>query len=121
MKGIILFGHGARNPEYIEPFKRIRAVVEAQQPEVPVELGFLELTQPSLEASIECLARRGVTQIRVVPIFFAPGRHVLRDLPQLLGNAADRFPEVEFEVVACVGEVDTVVAAMAHHAVNASA
>jgi len=119
MKGIILFGHGARNPEYISPFKRIRAVVEAKQPDVAVEIGFLELTQPPLEASVECLVKRGVTQIKIVPIFFAPGRHVLKDLPELLGNAMDRFPGVEFEVAACVGEVDTVIEAMAAHAVSA--
>lgn len=117
MKGIILFGHGARNAEYIEPFRRIRAAVEALQPDVPVEIGFLELTQPPLEASIEALVGRGVKQIRIVPIFFAPGRHVLKDLPQLLGNAAERFPDLEFEVAACVGEVESVIAAMAAHAV----
>jgi sirohydrochlorin cobaltochelatase len=118
MKGIILFGHGARNPEYVQPFKRIRALVEAQQPGVPVEVGFLELTQPPLEATIECLVSRGVDEIKVVPIFFAPGRHVLKDLPQLISNAIDRFPGVEFEVAACVGEVDSVIAAMAAHAVS---
>lgn len=116
MKGIILFGHGARNPEYVQPFKRIQALVAARQPGVPVEIGFLELTQPALEGSIECLANRGVTHIKVVPIFFAPGRHVLKDLPQLLGNAMDRFPGVEFEVAECVGEVETVIEAMAAHA-----
>jgi sirohydrochlorin cobaltochelatase len=117
MKGIILFGHGARNPEYIEPFKRIRALVAAREPDTPVEIGFLELTQPPLEASIECLVNRGVTHIKVVPIFFAQGRHVLKDLPQLLGNAMDRFPSVEFEVAECVGEVEAVIEAMAAHAV----
>lgn len=119
VKGIILFGHGARNPEYVAPFKRIRGVVEAQQPGTPVEIGFLELTQPPLEAAITCLVSRGVSQIRVVPIFFAPGRHVLKDLPALLGNAIDRFPGVEFEVAACVGEVDAVIEAMAAHAIAA--
>lgn len=120
MKGIILFGHGARNPEYIEPFRRIRAVVAARQPEIPVEIGFLELTQPPLEASIEVLARQGVTHMRIVPIFFAPGRHVLKDLPQLIGNAMDRFPGVEFEVAECVGEVDAVIEAMAAHAATSA-
>ncbi|WP_131110306.1 sirohydrochlorin chelatase [Sulfuricystis thermophila] len=117
MKGIILFGHGARNAEYIEPFRRIRARVETLQPDTPVEIGFLELTSPPLEASIECLVGRGVKHIRIVPIFFAPGRHVLKDLPQLLANAMERFPGVEFEVAECVGEVDGVIAAMAAHAV----
>jgi len=119
MRGIILFGHGARNPEYIEPFRRIRAVVEARQPGVQVEIGFLELTQPPLEASIECLAARGVNEIRVVPIFFAPGRHVLKDLPALIGNAMDRFPGISITVAACVGEVDAVIDAMAGHAIQA--
>jgi sirohydrochlorin cobaltochelatase len=118
MKGIILFGHGARNPEYIEPFRRIRAAVERREPDVPVEIGFLELTQPPLEASIECLIARGVTQIKVVPIFFAPGRHVLKDLPQLIGNAMDRHPGIEFEVASCVGEADAVIDAMAGHALD---
>lgn len=118
MKGIILFGHGARNPEYIAPFRRIRAVVEARQPDVPVEIGFLELTQPQLEVSIECLVARGVIEIKVVPIFFAPGRHVLKDLPELIGNAMERFPGVSITVVACVGEVDAVIDAMAGHAIQ---
>lgn len=117
-KGILLFGHGARNAEYIEPFKRIRARVAAGAPEIPVEIGFLELTQPPLETSIASLVACGVTHIRVVPIFFAPGRHVLKDLPELIGHAIDRHPGVEFEVAACVGEVDGVVDAMATHALT---
>lgn len=119
-KGIILFGHGSRSAEYIEPFKRIRAAVEAGRPDLPVELGFLELTQPPLEGGIEALAARGATHIVVVPIFFAPGKHVLKDLPQRIGDAMDRFPGLEFEVAACVGEVEGVIAAMAIHAIGAA-
>jgi sirohydrochlorin cobaltochelatase len=115
-KGIILFGHGSRSAEYTEPFNRVRAAVAAGRPDLPVELGFLELTQPPLETAIEALVAHGVTQVVVVPIFFAPGKHVLKDLPQRIGDAMDRFPTLEFEIAACVGEVDGVVAAMAAHA-----
>lgn len=117
MKGILLFGHGARNPEYLEPFRRIRAAVIARRPDVRVEIGFLELTQPPLDAAIATLAAQGVESIRVVPIFFAPGRHVLKDLPQLLANAMERHPGMAFEIAACVGEVEGVIAAMAEHAI----
>lgn len=119
MKGIILFGHGARNPEYVQPFHRIRESVLAKAPDTQVEIGFLELTQPPLEAAIECLATRGVTQIVVVPIFFAPGRHVLKDLPELVGNAMDRYPGVEIDISRCVGEIPQVIDAMATFALNA--
>lgn len=118
MRGLILFGHGARNPEYVAPFRRIRAAVEARSPGLPVEIGFLELTQPPLGESIAALAARGVTEIRVVPIFFAPGRHVLKDLPALIGEATDRHPGIVFEVAGCVGEVDAVIEAMATHALT---
>ena len=30
-KGIILFGHGARNAEYVKPFQRIREAVLAKR------------------------------------------------------------------------------------------
>jgi len=116
MKGIILFGHGSRSAEYLQPFERTRAAVAALQPGVPVELGFLELTQPPLETAIETLAAKGVTTIKVVPIFFAPGKHVLKDLPERIGHAMDRFPGIEFDIAACVGEVDAVIEAMAAHA-----
>lgn len=119
MKGIILFGHGSRTTEYIRPFERIRDAIALRQPDAVVELGFLELTQPSLDESIECLVRRGATEISVVPIFIGPGRHVLKDLPQLAANAMDRHPALKISLVAPVGEAQEVIDAMAKFALSA--
>jgi sirohydrochlorin cobaltochelatase len=119
MKGIILFGHGSRTAEYIRPFERIRDAIAAQQPDAVVELGFLELTQPSFDESIECLVRRAVTAISVVPIFIGPGRHVLKDLPQLAANAMDRHPALKISLAAPVGEAQEVIDAMAKFALSA--
>lgn len=118
MKGIILFGHGSRSTEYIRPFERIRDAMIGQRPDVTVELGFLELTRPSLDESIECLVGRGVTSISVVPIFIGPGRHVLKDLPQLAANAMDRHPGLEISLAAPVGEAKEVIDAMAKFALT---
>jgi len=75
-KGILLFGHGARNPEWAQPFHRIRELILAQDPAALVELGFLELMQPSFDAGIDTLVRQGANEIVVVPIFVAGGAHV---------------------------------------------
>lgn len=117
-KGIILFGHGARNAEYLEPFRRIRETVLASEPQARVGLGFLELTQPSLEATIDAFVADGVLHIVIVPIFFAPGRHVLKDLPQLAAAAIDRHPQLEIEIAPAVGESPEVIAAMARFALD---
>lgn len=119
MKGIILFGHGSRSAEYVRPFERIQATMAARNPEALVELGFLELSRPSLDEAIDCLAGRGVTDIVVVPIFIGPGRHVLKDLPQLAANAMDRHPGLEINLAAPVGEAQEVIDAMAEFALNA--
>ena len=118
-KGIILFGHGSRSAEYVRPFERIQAAMCGREPQVPVELGFLELTRPGLLESIECLVGRGVDHIVIVPIFIGPGRHVLKDLPQLAGDAMDRHPGLDIVLAAPVGEVPEVIEAMADFALKA--
>lgn len=117
-KGIILFGHGARNAEYVEPFRRIRATMLAREPAARVEIGFLELSQPTLEAAIDTLVTQGVKQVRIVPIFFAPGRHILKDLPERVGAVLDRHPDLEVEVADAVGMIPAVVEAMAEYALK---
>ena len=119
MKGIILFGHGSRTAEYVRPFERIQAAMQARQPAAMVELGFLELTRPSLDESIECLVARGAKRISVVPIFIGPGKHVLKDLPQLAANAMDRHPGLEISLSTAVGEAQEVIDAMANFALGA--
>lgn len=118
MKGILLFGHGARNAEYLAPFRCIREVVQAGRPGLPVEFGFLELSQPLLEGALDCLVAQGARHIVVVPIFFAPGKHVLKDLPERVAAALDRHPGLTIDVSACVGEVPGVIEAMAAHALS---
>lgn len=115
-QGIILFGHGARNAAYVEPFRRIREAMLARDPQAQVEIGFLELSQPTLEDAIAALTGRGIHNVRIVPIFFAPGRHVLKDLPERAAAAMDRHPELEIEVSEAVGMIAAVIEAMAEYA-----
>jgi len=116
VKGIILFGHGSRTAEYVRPFERIQAAMLARQPAAMVELGFLELTRPSFDEAVECLAGRGATLISIVPIFIGPGKHVLKDLPQLAADAMHRHPGLAVELTTPVGEAQEVIDAMASFA-----
>lgn len=114
---IILFGHGARDPEWARPMERVRDAVRAAGG-VDVEVAFLEFMQPGLVEAIDCLARGGATRITVVPMFLAQGGHVKKDLPQLLDAARALHPQCEVELLAAVGEAEAVVAAMADYALQ---
>ena len=118
MKGILLFGHGARNPDWAAPFHRIRDLILARDPDARVEAGFLELLRPSFDEGIDCLVRQGATNIIVIPIFMAAGRHVRKDLPLMAASAMDRHPGLTMELAPPVGEADPVLAAMADYAMT---
>ena len=118
MKGIVLLGHGARNPDWAEPFHRIRAAIFERQPDARVEMGFLELMRPSLDESIDALMTQGVRQIVIVPIFMSAGRHIKKDLPLLAAAAMDRHAGLTISLADPVGEAPEVIGAMARYALD---
>ena len=80
------------------PFDAILAQSRREQPQIPVALAFLEMMQPDFFGALAELRNQGVGSIDVIPLFLAPGSHTQRDLPELLEQAARRWPELEFRV-----------------------
>ena len=104
MKAIILFGHGARDSRWREPFDRLATLWREQHSGTPVELAFLEMMQPSLGEAVAALACGGATQITVVPVFFGQGGHLRNDFPVLLEECRGKFPGVQLSATPAVGE-----------------
>ena len=104
MKAIILFGHGARDARWREPFDRLASLWREQHRSTPVELAFLEMMQPSLEEAVASLNARGTTQITIVPVFFGQGGHLRNDFPFLLQACQEKFPQLSLSATPAVGE-----------------
>jgi sirohydrochlorin cobaltochelatase len=112
MKAIILFGHGARDTRWREPFDRLVQLWRAQHASTTVELAFLEMMEPSLSQAIAILSARGVTQIVVVPVFFGQGGHLRNDFPALLEECRNQYPQVSLSATPAVGEDEAVLQAI---------
>lgn len=117
---IILFAHGARDPEWAAPLRRVQAALQAAHPGVPVELAFLEFMAPDLQTCVAALAARPVTRLTVVPMFIAQGGHLKRDLPAMLEVLRSTFPNVQISLAGAIGEDAGVIAAMARAAAGAA-
>ena len=104
MKAIILFGHGARDIRWREPFDRLAALWRAQHVDIPVELAFLEMMQPSLEEAVASLSAKGATELTLVPVFFGQGGHLRNDFPALLEECRGKFLNVQLSTTPAVGE-----------------
>ena len=112
---LILLAHGARDPEWALPLRRVCALVCAQAPELRVELAFLDFIAPNLNDSAAALAAEGFERIVVLPMFIAAGGHLKRDVPLLLEKLRSEHPRIRFEQAAALGEADAMVQAMVAH------
>lgn len=108
MKSLLLIAHGSRRAESNEEIRALTAKLRALSGNefTQVECAFLELADPSIEQSIDALVAAGETQILCVPYFLARGAHVASDIPEALGAAKAKHPDVTFLVSEYLGEAD---------------
>lgn len=110
---LILFAHGARDPEWANPMRRVQAAIRQRVSEMPVELAFLEFLTPSLPEAVAKLVAQGCDKIVVMPMFIARGGHLKNDLPGIIEMLRSTYLEVEFSLGGAIGEEETVIQAMA--------
>lgn len=118
---LILFAHGARDPAWAEPIRRVRAAMLAMNPAVRVEAAFLEFMAPTLADCAAALADAGCERIVVLPMFIAQGGHLKREVPEILAALRVRHPLVRFDLAGAVGENEAVIRAMAEAGLGALA
>jgi sirohydrochlorin cobaltochelatase len=112
MRGIVLFAHGARDPQWARPFEEIRERVRASRPEYPIELAYLEIMSPTLEEAIQSLVSQGAPAITVFPLFMAQGGHLKQDLPKILDAIRANHPRIPIALESAIGEVPEILGAI---------
>jgi len=110
---LILFAHGARDPEWANPMRRVQATIRQRMSTTPVELAFLEFISPTLPDCAAELVAQGADKIVVMPMFIARGGHLKKETPEMLEALRSTYPNVEFSLGNAIGEHELVVQAMA--------
>jgi len=82
--GVLLVGHGSRLPYGKDVVSQIAEMYREEQ-EFPVEVGFMNMSKPSIPEAITILADKGAEKIIVTPVFLAHGVHTTEDIPRILG------------------------------------
>lgn len=111
--GLLLFGHGARDPRWSQPFEAIAAHIRSSRPETPIQLAYLEFMSPDLGTGGAALVAQGCRLVHVVPLFLGVGGHVRKDLPALMSRLRTAHPQVTWTLAPAAGEAPQVVAALA--------
>jgi sirohydrochlorin cobaltochelatase len=118
-RGLLLFAHGARDPQWAQPFEAVARRCRAERGADRVALAFLEFMTPDLVAAGNTLVAAGCTAVDVVPLFLGAGGHVRKDIPVLMARLQADHPGVQFQLRPAIGEAAAVIEAMAIVALSA--
>lgn len=82
--GVLLVGHGSRLPYGKDVVNKLGEMYK-ENCDYLVEVGFMNMSKPSIPAAINMLAKQGARKIIVTPVFLAHGVHTKQDIPHILG------------------------------------
>lgn len=113
---LILFAHGARDPEWAKPVEAVADQLREALPERRIEIAFLEFMQPTLAEAVAksvgaSTAPTGM-KIHILPFFIAQGGHLRKELPEMLDALRKQYPVQTFHLLPPLGELPEVQAAM---------
>ncbi|HVA81147.1 MAG TPA: CbiX/SirB N-terminal domain-containing protein [Candidatus Binataceae bacterium] len=100
--GVLVVGHGSREPASNLEFEALVERVRSGRPEFDVRHAYVELATPSLADGLDAIAR-GNERVVVVPCFLFTAGHVKNDIPLALAGARRKFPKVRFEAGRVLG------------------
>jgi len=105
MNGLLIVAHGSRRSQSNDEIVNLTRKVSEQAVDKfeLVDCAFLELAEPLIPDGIEALIKQGAVTVKVLPYFLAKGTHVAEDVPAEVKKAADRYPEVNIEILPYFG------------------
>lgn len=104
MKHLLVVAHGSRraasNDEVRELVNQMR---RHNQTYDRIECAFLELAEPCIPDGIQTCIDGGAKEVIVLPYFLAAGTHVVNDIPDLIIEKQQQYPDVVVRQAGHVG------------------
>jgi sirohydrochlorin ferrochelatase len=92
--GLLLVGHGSRSGEGAAEMVALAGLVRAGLPDVMVDVGFLEMTDPPAGPVLDRLAAAGCARVVVLPLVLLGAGHAKSDVPAVVLEARQRHPDL---------------------------
>ncbi len=101
--GIVVAGHGSRDPDGIREFESLIELIRARAPQHVVSHGYLEFSSPTVDQAIAANLDSGQRKVVVVPGVLLAATHAKNDMPsEILAYARER-PDIDFHFATPLG------------------
>ncbi|MEM7141208.1 MAG: sirohydrochlorin chelatase [Actinomycetota bacterium] len=118
-EGLLLVGHGSRCMISEAQMHEIGDHVAAALPDVVVEVGFLEMTNPPAGVVLDEMVARGCERVVVLPLMLLGASHAKSDVPAIVVEGRLRHPSVPIEFGSPFGVVPEMIAIAADNLTQA--
>jgi len=114
MPALVLIAHGSRRAASNEEVRKVseQLRVEGADRYAPVVCAFLELAEPTIPQGIEYCVTAGSREIVILPYFLSAGRHVSEDIPRMITQAQQHYPDVMLRLAPHLGNSGDLVPAL---------
>lgn len=99
MENIILIGHGSPKKDANNIELTGRLLHSAIHPDCSnncVKVAYLQFAEPGIADAIKKCILSGARKIIIHPYFLTSGMHVTKDIPEIIREAKDMYPDIEF-------------------------
>ncbi|MCT4640289.1 MAG: CbiX/SirB N-terminal domain-containing protein [Bacteroidales bacterium] len=94
-KSLIILGHGSRSKDAQEEFSFIVDTIKNKVNYKEVAGAYMEISEPSLEDTVEKLYNGGSRDIIILPYFLFTGIHIKEDIPEILEKLQNKFEGIK--------------------------
>jgi sirohydrochlorin ferrochelatase len=94
-EAIILLGHGSRVPDAGRDMEKVARRLQEKYGHPMVEICFMSRLGPHFPEIFEKCVRMGATRVLVIPYFLHSGLHLVLDIPEMMQEEAEKYPQVE--------------------------
>lgn len=111
MRALLVVAHGSRRSESNNEVRRLTDKLRtiAGEDYQRVECAFLELSDPSIPQGIDCCVAGGASEVVILPYFLSAGRHVAKDIPEIVEASRAEHPEVALRIAPYLGQANSLV------------
>ena len=109
---ILLVAHGSRRPEANADLVELAKLFQQRFADEIIEVGYLELTEPTIPDGLRNCAERGATSVSILPYFLSHGAHVTEDLVEFQEEFRKESPKVDCCICPPIGLHEKIVDVM---------
>lgn len=103
MKGILVVAHGSKHESVDDPLVLMVKMLKEKFLECEVIGGCIGAGEKSLVKQLDYFRLKGISEIIVVPYFLFRGIHIRRDIPEMLEEYSQTYPEVTIKLGETLG------------------